>query len=221
MVRIGVFGGTGPAGQAVAVQFAAIGTEVVLGSRSLERAEGVVSSLRQRWVGRDLALVAGDNAAAAGADIVVLATPWEGALATVTDHADALEGKILVSMVNILTRWGGHMVPLVPPSGSVAQAVAAAVPGTRVAGAFHHLPATPWADLEHPIEADVLVCADQRPTARQVVDLVDGLPGLRGIDAGGLGSAMAIEAITATLVEVNRRYKTHAALRLTGLDGRP
>jgi hypothetical protein len=203
------------------VQFAAIGTEVVVGSRSLERAEATVSSLTQRWAGRELALVAGDNAAAAGADVVVLATPWEGALATVTDHAGALEGKILISMVNILTRWGGHMVPLVPPSGSVSQAVAAAVPGTSVAGAFHHLPAVPWADLDHPLEADVLVCADQRPTARQVVDLVDGLPGLRGIDAGGLGSAMAIEAITATLLEVNRRYKTHAALRLTGLDGRP
>ncbi|HWG74575.1 MAG TPA: NADPH-dependent F420 reductase [Acidimicrobiales bacterium] len=220
-MRIGVFGATGPAGQAVAVQFAAIGTEVVVGSRSLERAEATVSSLTQRWAGRELALVAGDNAAAAGADVVVLATPWEGALATVTDHAGALEGKILISMVNILTRWGGHMVPLVPPSGSVSQAVAAAVPGTSVAGAFHHLPAVPWADLDHPLEADVLVCADQRPTARQVVDLVDGLPGLRGIDAGGLGSAMAIEAITATLLEVNRRYKTHAALRLTGLDGRP
>lgn len=203
------------------MQFAAIGTEVVVGSRSLERAEATVSSLTQRWAGRELALVAGDNAAAAGADVVVLATPWEGALATVTDHAGALEGKILISMVNILTRWGGHMVPLVPPSGSVSQAVAAAVPGTSVAGAFHHLPAVPWADLDHPLEADVLVCADQRPTARQVVDLVDGLPGLRGIDAGGLGSAMAIEAITATLLEVNRRYKTHAALRLTGLDGRP
>ena len=221
MVRIGIFGATGPAGQAVAVQFAAVGTEVVLGSRSIERADAAVASLRLRWPGRHLDLVAGDNAAAAEADVVVLATPWEGALSTVADHVDALDGKIVVSMVNALTRWGGHMVPLLPPTGSVAQAVATTAPRARVAGAFHHLPAGLWADLDHPIEADVLVCADQPATTREVVALVDALPGLRGIDAGGLGSAMAIEAITATLLEVNRRYKTHAALRLTGLDTDP
>ncbi len=202
----------------MALQFAAIGIEVVIGSRSAERAQDVVDGLRERWSGRDLPVVAGDNAAAAEADLVVLATPWEGALGTVADHGDALAGKTVVSMASALTRWGGHMVPLVPPTGSVAAAVAAAVPRSQVAGAFHHMPAAQWADLDHPIEAHVLVCADRRPTARQVVALIDRLPGLRGVDAGGLGSALAIEAMTATLVEVNRRYKSHAALRLTGLD---
>lgn len=202
----------------MAVQFAAVGTEVVVGSRSAERAAGVVDELRQRWSARRLPLVAGDNAQAADADVVVVATPWEGALSTAADHAGALEGKTVISMVNALTRWGGHMVPLLPPSGSIAQALAAALPGAQVAGAFHHLPAGPWADLDHPVEADVMVCADRRSTARQVIELVDRLPGLRGIDAGGLGSALAIEALTAALLEVNRRYKTHAAVRLTGVD---
>jgi len=76
----------------------------------------------------------------------------------------------------------------------------------------------PWADLDHPLDADVLVCAEERAAAREVIELVDRLPGLRGIDAGGLGSALAIEALTPALLEVNRRYKTHAAIRLTGLD---
>ncbi|MGH9076300.1 MAG: NADPH-dependent F420 reductase [Acidimicrobiales bacterium] len=217
-MRIGVLGGTGPAGAAVAVQFAAIGIEVVVGSRSAERAAGVVRELSDRWPGRGLALVPGDNALAAETDLVVVATPWEGALRTVADHREALGGKIVVSMVNCLTRWGNHMVPLVPPTGSVAQAIAAELPASEVAGAFHHLPAGPWADLDKPLEADVLVCAAFRATARQVVDLVDRLPGLRGIDAGGLGSALAIEAMTATLIEVNRRYRAHASLRLSGLD---
>lgn len=217
-MTIGVFGGTGPAGQALAAQFAAIGTMVVVGSRSAERAAGVVEDLRRRWPDRDLALAAGDNAAAAQADVVVVATPWEGALGMVAEHAGALAGKTVISMVNALTRWGNHMVPLLPPSGSVAQALALAAPSAHVAGAFHHLPAGPWSDLDHPLEADVMVCADRRATAQAVVELVDSLPGLRGVDAGGLGSALAIEALTAALLEVNRRYKTHAALRLTGVD---
>lgn len=200
------------------MQFAAVGTEVILGSRSAERAAGVVDELRRRWPSRKLALQPGDNAAAAGAEVVVVATPWEGALSTVADHAAALEGKTVISMVNALTRWGKYMVPLVPPTGSVAQALATAAPGASVAGAFHHLPAGQWADLDQRLEADVLVCADKRSTARQVIALVDSLPGLRGVDAGGLGSALAIEALTAALLEVNRRYKTHAALRITGID---
>jgi NADPH-dependent F420 reductase len=188
----------------VAVQFAATGTEVVIGSRSEERAAATVDELRRRWSGRELPLVPGDNAAAAAADVVVVATPWEGALTTVTDNAEALDGKLLI--------------PLLPPSGSVAQALAAAVPGARVAGAFHHMPAGPWSDLDHPIHADVMVCADHRATARQVIEMVGSLPGLRGVDAGGLGSALAIESLTAALIEVNRRYKTHASLRINGID---
>jgi predicted dinucleotide-binding enzyme len=88
-----------------------------------------------------------------------------------------------------------------------------------VAGAFHNLPAGPWADLEHPLEADVLVVAERRSDAREVVAVVDRLPGLRGVDAGNLANAVAVEAITATLVGINLRYKAHASLRLSGLDG--
>ncbi|MGH9021111.1 MAG: NADPH-dependent F420 reductase, partial [Acidimicrobiales bacterium] len=159
----------------------------------------------------------GDNATAAGADLVIVATPWEGVLSTVGAAREALAGKVVVSMANALTRWGQEMVPLLPPTGSVTLAVARALPGSRVVGAFHHLPAGPWADLDHPLEADVLVCSDDRQAASEVVGLVDRLPGLRGVDAGGLASALAIEALTPALLEVNRRHKTHVAIRLTGL----
>jgi 8-hydroxy-5-deazaflavin:NADPH oxidoreductase len=217
-VNIGVIGGTGPAGQAVAVQFAAIGVEVVLGSRSMERATETVGELAGKWPSRSLPLVPGENAVAARADLVVVATPWDGILTTVGELVEPLQGKVVVSMANALTRWGKGMVPLLPPQGSVTAAVALALPGSKVVGAFHHMPAGPWADLDHPIDADVLVCSDSRPAAREVVALIDRLPGLRGIDAGGLGSALAIEALTAALIEVNRRYKTHAAIKLTGIE---
>jgi predicted dinucleotide-binding enzyme len=89
-----------------------------------------------------------------------------------------------------------------------------------VVGAFHHLPAEPWADLDHPLDADVLVCSDDRAATREVSELVDRLPGLRAVDVGGLASALAIEALTPALLEINRRYKTHAAVRITGLPDR-
>jgi 8-hydroxy-5-deazaflavin:NADPH oxidoreductase len=220
-MNIGVLGATGPAGRALAVQYAAVGTEVIVGSRAKERAAETVDELTRRWPDRNLPLVPGENAEAAGADLVVVATPWEGALTTVAEHADALAGKIVISMVNALVRWGRHLVPLVPPTGSVAAGIALTLPQSRVAAAFHHVPARQWADLDHPIESDVLVCAHSRATAGEVIALVDRLPGLRGVDAGGLTCAAAVEAFTATLVEVNRRYKAHTALRLTGLELAP
>ena len=216
-MRIGVLGGTGPAGQAVAVQFAGIGIEAVVGSRALERAQETVADLKRKWSGRDLPLLPGDNSTAAAADLVVVATPWDGVLATIAPLEDILAGKIVVSMANALTKWGNEMVPLLPPTGSVTVAVARALPRSRVVGAFHHLPAGPWGDLDHLMDADVMVCADDRGAAAEVVALIDRLPGLRGVEAGRLGSSLAIEALTPALLEVNRRYKTHAAIRLTGL----
>lgn len=215
-----MIGATGPAGQAASVQFAAIGTEVVVGSRSQERADETVKGLRERWPGRSLPLTPAENAVAAGADLVVIATPWDGILDTIAPLQESLSGKIVVSMANALTRWGKGMIPLLPPTGSVTAAVALALPRSRVVGAFHHLPAGEWSDLDHLLDADVMVCSDDRAAAREVIDLIDQLPGLRGVDTGGLGSALAIEALTPALLEVNRRYKTHAAIRVTGLPER-
>jgi NADPH-dependent F420 reductase len=201
----------------VAVQLAHAGVDVSVGSRSMERAEASVAELRGRWPDRSLPLHPTDNAGAAGADLVIVATPWDGVLTTVSALEEELAGKIVVSMANALTRWGRHMVPLVPPTGSVTVAVARALPRSRVVGAFHHLPAEPWSDLDHPLDADVLVCSDDPAATREVSELVDRLPGLRAVDAGGLASALAIEALTPALLEINRRYKTHSAVRITGL----
>jgi 8-hydroxy-5-deazaflavin:NADPH oxidoreductase len=217
-MQIGVLGGTGPAGSALAARFASIGVEVVVGSRNEEKAANTVAELTKRWSGIDTAISPGTNRQAAQADLVVVSTPWEGAVSTVKELADELAGKIVVSMVNAMVRWGDRFVPLLPPTGSVAVAIAGAIPESRVAGAFHHLPAGPLGDPAHQISADVMVFSDRRPVTDEVIELVNRVPGLRGIDVGGLGSGMAVEALTAALVEVNRRYKVHASLRVTGVD---
>lgn len=216
-MHIGVLGGTGPAGSAVAVRLAAAGHQVVVGSRSEERAAATVDELTARWRDHRLALAAGDNLAAASAELVVLATPWEGAVPTVTELAAQLAGKTLVTMVNAMTRLGNRMAPLLLPTGSVAVALAQAAPQTRVVGAFHHLPAGPLGDPAETLECDVMVFGDLRAAKDELIGLVNEVPGLRGVDVGGLASALAVEALTAALVEVNRRYKVHCAVRVTGL----
>ncbi|MEY2966547.1 MAG: hypothetical protein RLY50_597, partial [Actinomycetota bacterium] len=151
-VRIGILGGTGPAGSALGARLASVGYEVVIGSRSRYRALEVCDSLREKWPDLDLALHAGDNPAAAACDVVVLATPWDGAATTAQEHVGLLEGKVVISMANALVRVGHEFQPLVPPRGSVAAHVQAAVPQCRVVAAFHHLPAKELGHLGAPID---------------------------------------------------------------------
>ncbi len=201
----------------MSARLAAVGVEVVLGSRTQERAAEAVDELTRRWSRFDLALVPGTNQVAAQADLVVLATPVEGAVNTVRALVDELSGKILVTMVNAMVRWGDRVVPLLPYTGSVAVALSRVVPETHVAGAFHHLPAGPLGDPTYEPDADVMVFSDVPSVTDEVIAMVGLIPGLRGVDVGGLGSALAVEALTACLVEINRRYKTHASLRVNGI----
>lgn len=217
-VLIGVLGGTGPAGSALAARLADGGHQVVVGSRSAERAEEICAGLRERWAGRSLGLRGGDNEEAASAEVVVVATPWDAAVATVSPLAGQLAGKVVISMANALTRLGNELVPLVPPRGSVAASVQAAAPAARVAAAFHHVPAHELGELDHPVHCDVIVCADDPEATRVTSELVDGIPGLRALSAGSLSAAAATEAFTAVLLQVNRRYRSRSTIQLLGID---
>jgi len=192
--------------------------DVVIGSRSLDRAQEACATVAGRWPERDLALRPGTNAEAADAEIVVVATPWDAAAATVTSVAKQLDGKVVISMANALTRMGDEFEPLVPPRGSVAAHVQTAVPGARVAAAFHHLPAKALANLARPVESDVLVCSDHPSAFEATAELVELIPDLRPLNAGSLSNATPIEAITAVLLQLNVRYRTRAAVRFTGIE---
>jgi NADPH-dependent F420 reductase len=217
-VRIGVLGGTGPAGQALAARLASIGVEVTVGSRSRERAGEICDTLRGKWPGLRLPILPGDNAEAAAADLVVIATPWDAAAPTAESLADPLAGKVVISMANALARVGREFIPLVPPRGSIAAGIQRAVPRALVSAAFHHLPARELGKLDRDLDADILVCSDHPEATAATAELINKIPGLRAVDAGSLSSAMAIEALTPILLEVNVRYKTHTSIRLTNLD---
>jgi NADPH-dependent F420 reductase len=219
-MRIGILGGTGPAGRALAARLAAVGFEVMVGSRSKYRAMEIVDKLLEHWPEHQLRIGAAENAGAADSDVVVIATPWDSATQTAASVEDKLRGKVVVSMANALTRLGKEFQPLVPPRGSVAASVQAAVPQCMVAAALHHVPARELGDLDHPIESDVLICSDH-PSAIQVTsDIVAKIPNMRPLNAGELAMATPIESFTAVLMQLNTHYKTRVAVKLTGIrDG--
>jgi len=220
-MRIGILGGTGPAGSALAARLASIGYEVVIGSRSKYRAMEARDAQIERWPTLVERLDCGDNAAAASCDLVVIATPWDSAATTAQDQEELLAGKIVVSMANALVRVGKEFQPLVPPRGSVAAHVQAAVPRCRVVAAFHHLPATELGHIGEPIDSDVLICGDDASAVKTMSEIIAKIPGCRPLDAGELSNATAIEAFTAVMLQLNVRYKTRVAPKLTGIKGDP
>jgi hypothetical protein len=201
----------------VAVRLAEGGIRVTIGSRDAERAAQIVGEMRERVPSLADLLEGADNAGAASAELVVVATPWEGLVATVRALREPLADKVVVSMANALVKEGREMLALIPPRGSVAAAVQAALPGSLVAAAFHHLPASEMENLESGLEADVLVCSDHPEATEATVQLIERMRGLRPLDAGSLNQAAAIEAFTAVCITLNIRYKAHSTLRLAGI----
>ena len=216
-MQIGILGATGPAGSGLAARLASVGFDVLVGSRSKYRAMEVRDSLLEKWDGLGLSIEATDNDGAATADVVVIATPWDAAGATASSVARQLQGKVVISMANALAKVGHEFQPLVPPRGSVAASVQAAVPRSKVAAALHHVPAKELGDLSGPVESDVLICSDHPAATQTTIDIVSKIPDLRPLDAGELSNAAPIEAFAAVLLQLNIRYKTRAAVRFTGI----
>ena len=211
---IGVLGGTGDQGRGLARRLALAGNRVIIGSRDAGRAVAAAAS-----IGRPPQLTGAANAdAARAADVVIAAMPWDGHRELLESLAGVLEGKILIDCVNPLGFDSRGAYPLEVPEGSAAQQAAAVLPGTRVVGAFHHVSAVLLLDPEvAELDLDVLVLGDDRHATDVVQALAGRIAGVRGVYAGRLRNCGQVEALTANLVSVNRRYKAHAGLRITDI----
>ena len=214
-------GGTGPQGKGLGYRFARHGHSVVVGSRAAEKAEVVAEEIRARLDGVDGAgeVSGAANAdACAEADIVVLAVPWDG-------HDDLvgslpLAGKTVVSCVNPLAfdKRGAHGLVIDAGEGSAAERAQALAPEATVVGAFHNVSAVVLLDESvASVDCDVLVLGEVREATDTVIALASRIAGVRGIFGGRLRNAAQIESLTANIIAINRRYKTHASISITGL----
>lgn len=207
-MTIGVIGGTGEQGRGLARRWRAAGLRVIIGSRDAARAVAVAAEMGVEGMSNE--------ACAAASDVVVIAVPWANHADVLRELAPALAGTIVVDCVNPLGFDSSGAYALAVNEGSAAQQAAAILPGSTVVGAFHHLSAVLLLDesLES-LATDVMVVGDDRSATDLVQQLAGALPGVRGIYAGRLRNAHQVEALTANLISVNRRYKAHAGVRIT------
>ena len=219
-MKIAIFGGTGDLGRGLAVNFAAAGHELIVGSRSQERADQAAETLRADLP--DGNFVPLENVAAAeAAEIAIVSIPWEGVESTIPPMADALAGKVVISVINAL-EFGknGATAKTDLPGGSMAQRIQELAPEAKVAMAYNNLPAGRLQKRET-IDADVLVCGRGKDTREAVIELTKAIPGVRALDAGVLANALIIEGSTAIIINLNRRYKGEASIAIEGLHAAP
>ncbi|MCW2785748.1 MAG: NADPH-dependent reductase [Marmoricola sp.] len=215
-LTIAVLGGTGPQGRGLARRFAQSGLSVVLGSRTAEKGAAAAAELSEA-IGVPVAGSDNRGASEAG-DIVLVVVPWDGHGELLAELKPALDGKIVVDCVNPLgfDKQGAYALPVA--EGSATQQAAAILTGSTVVGAFHNVSAVLLEDPEvSDLGTDVLVLGDDRAATDLVQALADTIPGVRGVYGGRIRNAHQVEALTANLISINRRYKAHAGVRVTDI----
>jgi len=217
---LAILGGTGELGTGLARRWAEAGYKVIIGSRTQEKAEAALADLQKVMRDRDvesISVQAMDNVAAAkAADIVAITVPFSHHASTLEAVKPMLEGKILVDVT----------VPLVPPkvarvqlpeqgsAGQIAQELLGE--GVQVVSAFQNVAAHHLQE-GHGLDCDVLVCGNSKSAREEVIKLVEAA-GMRGFHAGGINNAAAVEAMTSVLIFINKQYKCHSGVRITGLE---
>jgi hypothetical protein len=205
-VKIALIGGTGGFGAALAVRLREAGYAVVIGSRDAERAQAVAATLGVEG--------ATNEDAARAADFVVLTTKADGAVATARALREAIGSTPVLSVAAELSFTKEGVLPT-SEATSIAERIQDELDAPVIAG-LHSLAASNLGGEEAPDE-DTLVCGDNADAKAVALELAGKVTSGRAIDAGPLASARALEGMTAVIVNVNRRYKAHAGLRVTGV----
>lgn len=219
---VAILGGTGQLGYGLALRLARAGVPVVIGSRDAGRAQEAADRALQAVPGGDVRGLANAEATAAAERVVVLAVPFASQAPTLKGLAEVLrEDQILLdATVPLAPAVGGKPTQLIGVwQGSAAQQAQSLVPkGVRVVSGLHTLSADSLADLDHALDQDTLICGDRKADKEVVIELLSVIDGLRAIDGGRLEQSRIAESLTALLIGVNIRNKTHAGIRITGLE---
>jgi NADPH-dependent F420 reductase len=210
---IAVLGGTGDEGPGLALRWAKAGYTVIIGSRQAEKAENTAAELNTE-LGADL-ITGMDNASAArAAEICVLTIKYTAHQVAVESLKDALQGKIVVDATARI-KFPEAVPPGPPAAARAAQEILG--DGARVVAAYQNIPAAALRkNLDQPIDSDVLICGEDMEAVEKVIALTTDL-GMRGLYAGGLENALVVEGITALIIAMNKKYKGHGMIRVTGL----
>jgi NADPH-dependent F420 reductase len=207
-MRIGIVGGTGKLGSALAARWSRAGHAIVVGSRDAQKAAAHAETLRAGGTGD---LQGSDYAGAAGAvDVVVLTVPYAAHDEAVRAIRDAAAGKVVIDATVPLHPPKVDRVQLPPGQSAALEAQALLGAGSAVAAALHHVSAAHLADASHEMAGDVLVASDDAQAKAVTMSLVADL-GMRGLDAGPLANAIALESLTPVLIHLNRVYKSRGA----------
>lgn len=222
-MRVAIVGGTGDEGFGLAVRFGAAGVDVVIGSRSAERA--AEAATRAREVAGDGASIEGreNPEAVSSADVSFVTVPYAGQADTYRSLKEhwRTEAVVCDTTTPLATAVGGRPTHVLRPwHGSAAEQAAALLPeGVRLVAGFHTVGAEPLTELGHPVDADALLCGDDPDAKGTIGSLVDHIDGMRWVDCGPLSMARVLEPLTAVLISVNRRYRVRGAgFRLSGRD---
>lgn len=211
MKKIAIIGGTGDLGFGLAVRWAKAGREIIIGSRKKEKALGAVEEIK-KILGEDISVEGAENfEATEQAQIVVLSVPFQFLVPTMRQIKDALsEGDIIVSVIVPLAVEIGGFSPtqvVTPWQGSAAELIQSlAPPGVYAVSAFQNMSAYRLQDMANPVDCDVIV-SGRKNARKEVMELAELIPGVRGIDGGRLDYARLVEPITALLIGLNIRYK--------------
>ncbi|WP_456368864.1 NADPH-dependent F420 reductase [Geoglobus sp.] len=210
-MKIALIGGTGNIGEGLAFRLKLAGYDVIIGSRSEEKARKKAehfNSLVESLGGKgDIAGMLNEDASLV-ADVCVITIPWKHAFETVERLRENLAGKIVVSPIVPMTVENGVFRYTPPEEGSAALKLARILDRSRIVVAFNNIPARRFANPEEKFEWDVAVCSDDEEAKKMVLEIVSKIKGLRGFDAGGLENSATVEALTPLLINLAKRNKT-------------
>jgi NADPH-dependent F420 reductase len=212
-LTIGIIGGTGAQGTGLGYRFARSGFKVILGSRDGAKAVATAAEVGHGIAG------ASNFECAEKSDLVIVAVPWDSHKETLTSLKNELTGKVVIDCVNPMGFDAGGAFPLLVEEGSASAQAQGILNESHVVTAFNHVSAVLLSDQSlAEIEIDIMVVGDHKPATDLVQQLVDQIAGMRGIYAGKMRNAGQVEALTANLISMNRRYKTHTGVRIIGIN---
>ena len=212
---IGVIGGTGPEGRGLATRFALAGECVFIGSRNSQKGQEVAEEISESSGN----LIQGGNneEAAQKGDVIIISVPYEGHVNILSKLEAFLKNKIVINVVAPLVFGKNFISSITVEEGSAAEQAQLLLPDSKVVGAFHNISAQDLLRFQEKVSCDVIVCSDFLDSKKYVMQLAEKIDGVRGVDGGILANSKYVEQLTALLLNINKTYKSHSSIKITGI----